>query len=499
MLLPAAFSPHVNSFPVQEREALESLYQKLHGRLPDHFSALRAHGSDRRIYRVGSGTDAVIGIINADVAENAAFVSFSRHFRSCGLPVPEIFAVSEDQRSYLEEDLGNETLFELLVSTRKPGDREVPSVVGAVYEQVVDRLPEIQVTAGRGIDESVCYPRARFDRQSMAWDLNYFKYYFLKLAQVPFHEQALENDFGRLIEFLLTASAEHFLYRDFQSRNIMVRDGKPWFIDYQGGRRGAVHFDVASLLVDAKADLPADFRDKMLERYLVALAAQGVPVDRDEFFGFYDGFTLIRILQAMGAYGFRGFYERKAHFLQSVPYAIRNLEDLLLRWRAPVRLPALTEALSRIVQSTRLRELITSAPAPAMTVRIESFSYKRGLPADTSGHGGGFVFDCRSLPNPGRDPDFAPMAGDDASVVAWLEANDEVHGFAARTSEMITHVVDAYRKRRFTHLSVAFGCTGGQHRSVYCATRLARELRGREGVQVELSHRDVVRTPAPKP
>jgi aminoglycoside/choline kinase family phosphotransferase len=415
------------------------------------------------------------------------------------LPVPEIFAVSEDQKTYLEEDLGNETLFELLGRTRKTGEREVPSAVRAVYEQVVDRLPEIQVRAGRGIDETVCYPRARFDRQSMSWDLNYFKYYFLKLAQVSFHEQALENDFGLLVEYLLTAPSEHFLYRDFQSRNIMVRDGKPWFIDYQGGRRGAVHYDIASLLVDAKADLPADFRETMLERYLVALAGQGVAVDRDKFFGYYDGFTLIRILQAMGAYGFRGFYERKAHFLQSVPYAIRNLEDLLMHWRAPVRLPALTEALGRIVQSTRLRELTTSVPAPAMTVRIESFSYKRGLPVDASGHGGGFVFDCRSLPNPGRDANYAPMAGDDAPVAAWLEAHDEVHGFVARAREMIIHVVDAYRKRRFTHLSVAFGCTGGQHRSVYCATQLARDLRGREGVQIELSHRDVVRASAPKP
>jgi len=457
---------------------------------------LRAHGSDRRIFRLDEGTDSLIGVVHAEVAENTAFLSFSRHFRGSGLPVPEIHAVNDDGTAYLEEDLGDETLFEFLGRERRAhgAGSEVPAPVRAVYEQVVDRLPEFQVSAGRGIDESVCYPRARFDRQSMSWDLNYFKYYFLKLAQVPFHEQALENDFGVLVDFLLGAPSEHFLYRDFQSRNIMVREGRPWFIDYQGGRRGAVHYDIASLLVDAKADLPQAFREAMLERYMTALAARGVRVVRDEFFGYYDGFTLIRLLQAMGAYGFRGFYERKPHFLQSVPYAVRNLEALLQRWRAPIRLPALSEALGRIVQSTRLRELTTSAPA--MTVRIESFSYKRGLPADTSGHGGGFVFDCRALPNPGRDAAYAPMAGDDTAVEAWLEAHDEVHAFLARTREMIVHVVDAYRKRRFTHLSVAFGCTGGQHRSVYCATQLARHLRGREGVQVELNHRDVVRVPA---
>lgn len=487
----------MNSIETQEREALELLYRDLRGKRPENFTPLRAHGSNRRIFRLGDGAESVIGVSNIDVAENAAFLSFSRHFRAKGLPVPEILAVGANQKTYLEEDLGDETLFEMLVRTRGSESRAISEEVRAVYGMVVERLPEFQVNAGRDIDESLCYPRARFDRQSMFWDLNYFKYYFLKLAQVPFHEQALEDDFCVLVDFLLGAPSEHFLYRDFQSRNIMVRDGKPWFIDYQGGRRGAVHYDIASLLVDAKADLTSDFREMMLERYLVALAGQGVPVVRDEFFGFYDGFTLIRILQAMGAYGFRGFYERKPHFLQSVPYAIRNLEELLRRWRAPVQLPALNEALGRVVQSTRLRDLTTTAPA--MTVRIESFSYKRGLPVDSSGHGGGFVFDCRSLPNPGREPAYAAMAGDDAAVVAWLEAHDEVHGFVARTREMITSVVDAYRKRRFTHLSVAFGCTGGQHRSVYCATGLARQLREREGVQVELSHRDVVRRPASRP
>lgn len=481
----------MNAQESQDRERLGQLYQRYRGNPPTRFGALRAHGSDRRIYRLGDDAGTVVGVVNSDVAENTAFLSFSRHFRDARIPVPEIFAIGADRTIYLEEDLGDETLFEVLVRTRSSAGGSVSPEARAVYERVVDLLPEIQVRAGRGIDVSVCYPRAGFDRQSMYWDLNYFKYYFLKLAQVPFHEQALENDFAQLVDFLLTAPAETFLYRDFQSRNIMVRDSRPWFIDYQGGRRGAVHYDIASLLVDAKADLPNDFRESLLDRYLAALAGQGVSVDRTEFLGLYDAFTLIRILQAMGAYGFRGFYERKTHFLQSVPYAIRNMEDLLRRWRAPVRLPALTEALGRIVQSTRLRDLANVSPA--MTVRVESFSFKRGYPADSSGHGGGFVFDCRSLPNPGRDAQYAHMAGDDAEVVAWLEAHDEVHGFVARVREMITHVVEAYRQRRFTHLSVAFGCTGGQHRSVYCATQLARALRAQMGVQVELSHRDVQR------
>jgi hypothetical protein len=293
-----------------------------------------------------------------------------------------------------------------------------------------------------------------------------------------------------LTDFLLEAPADYFLYRDFQSRNVMVRGAGPWFIDYQGGRRGALHYDVASMLVDAKANLPMEFRERMVAVYLEALSAH-LPVERDAFLAHYDGFTLIRILQAMGAYGFRGFYERKAHFLQSVPYAIRNLETLLGTARLPVRLPALFDALQHVVRSNRLRGL---APAALpLTVRIESFSYRRGLPADDSGHGGGFVFDCRALPNPGRDPRYASQAGDDAEVAAWLEAQEETQTFLARIRDLVDQVADAYARRSFTHLTVAFGCTGGQHRSVYCATQLAGHLRARAGIQVDLRHRDVAR------
>jgi hypothetical protein len=327
----------------------------------------------------------------------------------------------------------------------------------------------------------------------MAWDLNYFKYHFLKLARVPFDEQRLEDDFVALTDFLLRAPSEHFLYRDFQSRNVMVRDGEPWFIDYQGGRRGAVHYDLASLLVDAKANLPREFRQELCEDYLRALEPL-LPVDRDEFLTFLDGFTLIRLLQSMGAYGYRGFYERKTHFLQSVPYAIRNLEHLLEHARLPVRLPALWSVLEAVVRSSLLRDVApVSLP---LTVRIESFSFKRGLPADASGHGGGFVFDCRLLPNPGREERFAARAGDEPEIEAWLEAHDEVRQFFGRVADLVTQAVDSYRARRFTHLSVAFGCTGGQHRSVYGATQLARLLRDRPGVQVDLRHRDVIRGPS---
>ena len=453
---------------------------------PDRVESLRAHGSARRLYRLWFDERSIIGVVNDDVAENTAFLSFSRHFRDEGLAVPEIYAESAAQTSYLEEDLGNETLFDAL-TTQRPNGGAIPESIRSAYEAVVRELPRFQVIAGRGIDDSVCYPRSSFDRQSMLWDLNYFKYYFLKLAQVPFHEQHLENDFERLTNWLLESPLDFFLYRDFQSRNIMLRDGKPWFIDYQGGRRGALQYDLASLLYDAKADLPSEFRLHLRTVYRDALA-EVLPGQDESFDRAFPGFVLMRILQAMGAYGFRGFYERKAHFLQSVPYAIRNLESLLSESEFPVELPELIGALQRIVRSTRLREIAT-VTLP-LTVHVQSFSYKQGLPVDESGHGGGFIFDCRSLPNPGRDKAFLQLTGEDRDTVIWLEKHDDIHSFMARVRDMITQVIQAYQRRNFTYLSVAFGCTGGQHRSVYCASSLARSLGQMPGIKVNLQHRD---------
>jgi aminoglycoside/choline kinase family phosphotransferase len=479
--------------PSEDTASLSALCAHCSGRPPAAIEPLRAHGSDRRIYRLRTASGSLVGVVHHDAGENAAFLAFARHFHACGLPVPEIFAVSADGTAYLESDLGDTTLFDLVSREHSAGRDPAVSPSAAVYEKAVRLLPEFQVRAARGLDFSKCHPRSVFDRRSMLWDLSYFKYYFLKLARIPFHEQELENDFEALAAHLLQAPSGFFLYRDFQSRNIMVgADGSPWFIDFQGGRRGALQYDLASLLVDAKADLPPAFRARLVETYLQALGTH-LPVDREAFLAFYDGFALVRILQAMGAYGYRGFYERKAHFLQSVPYAIRNLETLLEGWRLPVPLPHLSEVLRRIVRSTRLREV---APAAVpLTVHLESFSYKRGLPADDSGHGGGFVFDCRALPNPGREPAMASLAGDDPPVAAWLQAHDAVHAFLAHVRELVGQSIESYRRRNFTHLAVAFGCTGGQHRSVFCAEQLAAHLRSLPGVRVGLRHRDVVRQP----
>jgi aminoglycoside/choline kinase family phosphotransferase len=307
--------------------------------------------SGRVIVRLAGGEDRAIGILYSVREENIAFLEFSRHFRRHRLPVPEIYAEDLKQGAYLEEDLGETTLFDLLARNRS-GEAIAPEVVEA-YRKVVAILPRFQVEAGRDLNYRVCYPRASFDRQSINWDLNYFKYYFLRLAGIPFNEQALEHDFGRLTKFLLTADHDYFLYRDFQSRNIMLRDGQPYFLDYQGGRKGALQYDIASLLFDGKADLPPDLREQLLHDYLDCLSAF-ISVKRDAFMEHYYAYVYVRIMQALGAYGFRGFYERKAHFLQSVPYALKNLRWLAHNVQLPIALPALMEAFERMLGSEKL-------------------------------------------------------------------------------------------------------------------------------------------------
>src|ERR1700676_4530598 len=360
-------------------------------------------GSGRQIIRLSNESNTAIGIVYGVREENIAFLEFSKHFRKHALPVPEIYGEDLDHGVYLEEDLGNSTLYEFLSKNRDAGTI-APPVVEA-YRKVVAILPRFQVEAGRDVNYEVCYPIGSFDRQSVAWDLNYFKYYFLRLAGVPFNEQALEDDFGRLTDFLMTAERHYFLYRDFQSRNIVLRDGQPYFVDYQGGRKGALQYDIASLLFDAKADLPPELRQDLLNHYLEALGHY-VKLGRDAFMHHYYAYVYVRILQALGAYGFRGFYERKAHFLQSVPYAMKNVRWLLHHVELPIALPTLIGAFQSMLASEKLLGLANEAEN--LVVRIFSFSFHRGLPKDESGHGGGFVFDGRSLPNPGREARFKP-------------------------------------------------------------------------------------------
>ena len=471
-------------------DVLKTLFEQ-HFRVPvERVQPLQGElgASGRKIVRLTSGTLSAIGILYDVREENVAFLEFSRHFRRHGLPVPEILGEDLNQGAYLEEDLGDTTLFEFLFQHRA-GEKIARDAVEA-YRKVAVVLPRFQVEAGRDLNYKVCYPRGSFDRQSIAWDLNYFKYYFLRLAGVPFNEQALEVDFGRLTKFLLSAPRDYFLYRDFQSRNIMLRDGQPFFLDYQGGRKGALQYDIASLLYDAKADLPPPLRQELLDHYLSALAGF-IELPRDAFMQHYHAYVYVRIMQALGAYGFRGFYERKAHFLQSVPYALKNVRWLLHNVELPIALPTLMDAFQRMVGSETLQAV--ASETEKLTVRILSFSFHRGLPEDETGNGGGFVFDGRSLPNPGREEQFKALTGKDAPVIEYLQQQESVRQFLAGTMSLVDASVSNYQNRGFKHLMVSFGCTGGQHRSVYLAEQLAKHLRGRSGVEVVLQHRELER------
>jgi aminoglycoside/choline kinase family phosphotransferase len=443
-------------------------------------------GSGRKIIRLSGDKVSAIGILYGVREENVAFLEFSRHFRRHGLPVPEIYAEDLSRGAYLEEDLGDTSLFEFLSKNRE-GESIAPQAVEA-YRRVVAVLPRFQIEAGRDLNYEVCYPRGSFDRQSIAWDLNYFKYYFLRLAGIPFNEQALEDDFDSLTTFLLSADCDYFLYRDFQSRNAMLRDGQPFFLDYQGGRKGALQYDIASLLYDAKADLPPELRQQLLDLYIDKLSGF-IDVEREAFLHHYYSYVYVRILQALGAYGFRGFYERKAHFLQSVPYALKNLRWLLHNVKLPLALPTLMEAFNSMLASEKLQGL--ASEAENLTVRILSFSFHRGMPKDESGHGGGFVFDGRSLPNPGREERFKTLTGRDAPVIDYLNQQESVHQFLASVMSLVDASVGEYQRRGFKSLMVSFGCTGGQHRSVYLAEQLAKRLRARNGVEVVVRHREL--------
>lgn len=491
-------------------EVLKKLFEQRFQSPPELVQPLQGQlgGSGRVIVRLANDAQSAIGILYDVREENVAFLEFSRHFRRHGLPVPEIYADDLRNNAYIEEDLGNTTLFEFLVKNRS-GENIAPEVIEA-YQKVVATLPRFQIEAGKDLNYKVCYPRSSFDRQSISWDLNYFKYYFLRLAGVPFNEQDLEKDFSRLTKLLLSAPRDYFLYRDYQSRNVMLRDGQPIFLDYQGGRKGALHYDIASLLYDAKADLPPFVREKLLNYYIDTLRNY-IEIDAEGFMLHYYAYVYIRIMQAFGAYGFRGFYERKSHFLQSVPYALKNLRWLLQYATLPIPLPALTGAFKNIIESKKLMSLIAEPekqsgtavkpPPPVvfpgdkgdkLTVRVSSFSFHRGgPPKDESGHGGGFVFDARSLPNPGREERFKTLTGRDQPVIDYLMREESVHQYLAHVQALVDSSIANYQSRGFKNLTISFGCTGGQHRSVYLAEQVAKHLEGKSGLEVILRHVEV--------
>ncbi len=476
---------------VQNR--LTDLFERRFGEPPGAIVDLAGDGSSRSYWRLtGSGGESVVGAFGPDHEENEAFFSFTHAFHGIGLPVPELFGTDPEVGVWLEEDLGDTTLFQALTAARDQDPSRFPASIVELYRGVVELLPRFQVEGAAVVDFSRCYPRSAFDRRSMLWDLNYFKYHFLKLAQIPFSEARLEEDFHTLTEYLLEVPGDGFLYRDFQSRNILVQEGRPRFIDYQGGRRGPPHYDIASLLYDAKVDMPEAVREDVLDHYLQALA-QHMEVDEADFRAHLRGYVLIRIMQAMGAYGYRGFFERKPRFLQSVPFAAANL-GRIVEAGLPVDVPEMEQAFRRIADAWGAGAGSGVRGKEGLSVRIRSFSYAGGYPEDRDGHGGGYVFDCRGLPNPGRLREYRSRSGLDDDVVAYLEDAPEVEAFWSHVQALADAHVDDYLRRGFDHLSISFGCTGGQHRSVYFAERLAKQLRDRyPNVSIHVEHRERAR------
>jgi aminoglycoside/choline kinase family phosphotransferase len=460
------------------------LFERWSGEKVVELSPLPESGSYRRYYRIKSENKCVLGAFNTDLKENDAFLYLASHLKKTGNLVPEVFAIDSERGIYLLEDLGNTTLLDYI--QLKQTD---PSEITTIYKKVIDAMPGLQVRAAEGLDFSHCYPRAEFEYQSMHWDLNYFKYCFLKPLKISFDEQELEDDFVVFISFLLEAQREFFMFRDFQSRNIMIHNNKIYFIDFQGGRRGPLQYDLASLLFEAKTNLPAKLKHDLLNYYLDVFEKQVKNFNRNEFLKYYCGFVYIRLMQAMGAYGFRGYIERKPLFLQSVPLAALTLEWLLNNTALPVELPALRKVFEKIVLSKEIKEFIPVHDT--LTISINSFSYMNGIPSDNSGHGGGFVFDCRALTNPGRFDEFKDLTGNDEAVIRFLDEKDDMKEFLNHVISLVDQSIRVYMQRGFNSLMVNFGCTGGQHRSVYAANKLAEYIRNNFPLRVIINHREL--------
>ena len=422
-------------------------------------------------------------MIGTSLEENRAFVAISKHFKEKGLNVPTVLAVSEDGMSYIQEDLGEKMLFDLIAQGRDSGFYN--SYESNLLCRTIEQLPKIQFKGAEGLDWNVCYPQKEFDARMVDFDLNYFKYCFLKATGLEFNEGRLQDDFERLKAELLKDSDNTFLYRDFQARNVIIRDGEPYFIDYQGGRRGPIYYDVASFIWQARARYPDELKEELIRTYLRSLRSF-LPVDEDHFRERLRLFVLFRTLQVLGAYGFRGYFEKKPHFLASVPFALDNLRSLL---RIPFSdYPYLNSILTELTNMPQFYEI---AVDKRLEVHIYSFAYKKGIPADNTGNGGGYVFDCRSVNNPGKYEHYRQFNGNDPEVIKFLEDDGEVLVFLESVYKLVDAHVQRFIERKFTHLQVCFGCTGGQHRSVFCAERLAAHLAGRYNVKVKLTHREL--------
>lgn len=453
---------------------------------------IQQQGSNRHYSReVDAKGQTLIRVEGTNKEENSAFIYLSQHFASKGLPVPQVYWVSEDGMSYTQDDLGDLLLFDAIRHGRETGEFSVEEK--DLLARTLRALAHIQIKGAEDLDWSYCFPVPAMDERSIRWDLNYFKYCFLKGTKIEFSEPLLEDEFDRLTALILAQPADSFLYRDCQSRNVMIKDGQPFFIDFQGGRRGPTQYDVASFLWQAKANIPAALREELVEVYLDELQSLLPSLDKQAWKDALPHFVLFRTLQVLGAYGYRGFFERKQHFIQSIPNALRNLRAVLecMRDDYPYLCTIAAQLVSTILSDTTADEISQNLPTPnALLVTVYSFSFKKGLPVDESGNGGGYIFDCRSTHNPGKYEQYKQLTGLDQPVIDFLEKDGEITTFLQSVDKLIDHHVERFLERGFTHLQVCFGCTGGQHRSVYSAEYTAKRLHAKYGVRVHLIHRE---------
>ena len=467
-------------------DSINALYKKWKGKEAVSLDVLPQSGSERRYFRLHGENDSVIGTYGANIKENESFIYFSDHFAEKNLCTPTILAVSDDRMYYLQQDFGDTSLLNKL---------EKESFTDPVYDlfkKSLEELARLQVMGDEGLDYERCLTNKEFGKQAIMADLLYFKYYFLDALRKPYDKQKLIDDFEALSNYLTHTEFKYFMFRDFQSRNIMVsEDNQVHFIDYQGGMKGAPQYDVASMLWQARANLPENWKDELLEDYMNEFERLiTAPLDRNIFRSQYNGYVLIRLLQVLGAYGFRGLFERKAQFLTSIPLALRNLKEFFQNQSIGIVVPEFRKVLDLCVADEIIEQFspTQATDKTLLVVKICSFSYRQGMPTDDSGNGGGFIFDCRGILNPGRIDAYKTQHGRDKAVKDFLEQQTRMQDFLNSVFDIVDITVEDYIKRDFESLMVSFGCTGGQHRSVYAADALARHLRNKFKVKIDLKH-----------
>ena len=466
-------------------EQITQLFENWKKIKPDRIEKLIQSGSDRIYYRIYAKEQHFIATYNLNLKENNTFIQFSNHFKEKGLPVPTVFASSDDGLLYLQQDLGTESLLNKLEQNGHT------AYSFDLFKKSLQQLARLQINGHEGLDYALCLTAREFGRQAILSDLLYFKYYFLDTLKLPYDKQTLLDDFDALSTYLTRTEYKYFMFRDFQSRNIIVQNDEVFFIDYQGGMQGALQYDVASLLWQAKAELSDEWKQKLLEYYMdEADRLLQKPIDRNLFVSQYNGYVLIRLLQVLGAYGFRGLFERKAHFLASIPLALNNLRSFLQQARTGIAVPEFERILTIITGDEILLRFqpLQANEQTKLVVKVSSFSYKKGIPTDETENGGGFVFDCRGILNPGRFEPYKKLSGKDKFVQDFLQQQTKMDLFLNSVFDLVDISTEDYLKRGFDSLMINFGCTGGQHRSVYAAEQTARHLRNKYNLKVIISH-----------